>query len=203
VTIQLAPGIYLGLDYIEAAINSAINSSLGWWTDPLDPGLTIEFNYVIGRAVITIDSSKLDPAFGTQFRLDLRKSISKSDMYSTLGYLDTDVFTADGAYTSPNTPDLHPQGTSCVIHLSICPQRKRNNEIVGIIATVPMTDNVIPKDNIWPAQGQLSPKMTYRGTKTIIDYTVEIKTTENLPMLFMTGSINLTVAFYETGTRKP
>jgi hypothetical protein len=199
VTIQLAPGLYFGLDYIEAAINAAINDSLGWWTDPLDPGLKIEYNYIISRAVITIDSTKLAPAFGTQFRFDLRKSLSKSDMYSTLGFSATDVFTVDGAYTSVAPPNLHPQGTSCVIHLSICPQRKRNDEIVAVIATVPLTDALIPKDNIWPAQGQLSPKMVYRGTKNITDYVVEVKTVDNFMMLFLEGNMNMTVAFYETG----
>lgn len=196
VTVWLWDGLYFDSNAISDAINAAINANLFWWTNPADPGLAIITNSVADRFVISIDSTKLNPLYGTQFRLDLRYAITGSTLATTLGFPTTTLLVADGDYPSPSVPVMDTQGTACVIIASFSPQRRHNDTSTRVLATVPFAGKTTPSDNVWPASGQLSPMMSYRDTATITEYTINVKTTAGQPMLFLGGQLLVTVAFY-------
>jgi hypothetical protein len=194
VTIALTPGLYLDADMLEAAINAAINS-MGWWTNPADPGFTLTANSVIDRFIINIDSTKLAVAHGTQFKIDFTKAVNNSDFYYLIGFTPTTELIADGLYTSPNLPIMESQGTACIIELDLMPVRKFGNADRRVLAEVSFAGKTSPSDSIWPQGGQISPELVYNGNRTIKSYSVRVRTRNDQPMIFMGGILTFTVVF--------
>lgn len=193
--IKLDPGLYFNAAVIEAAINKTLNS-LGWWTDPTNPGLTILENNIIDRLVITIDSTKLAAGHGTQFYLDLRKSTTGCDMAYTLGFADTTEFTVDGEFTSTQEPQMDTQGTSCIVCCSIMPSRMINETVLPYLAEVDFAGKTTSADNIWPSGNVGSEKMVYSGPRTITQARFYVLTSTGKPMVFLSGQLSIELLFY-------
>lgn len=193
--IALDNGVYASGPIIMAAVNAAINT-LGWWMNPKDPGLSISLNDVIGKFVIVIDSSKLNPAFGSQFRFDLQEATTGSTLYKTLGFLSTTLLVADGLYTSPNAPVMATQGTTAVVVSSLMPPRRYNEDYKALVADVAIAYSVIPNDLIWPPGGVISTVLIYSGPRTITQATFNVLTTDGAPMVFLSGQLIIELAFY-------
>ena len=193
--VQLENGLYFNAIVLQAAINKVIEG-LGWWTDPTDPGLTIHENTIINKLVITIDSTKLVAAHGTQFMLDLRKSTTGSDLAYTLGFPDTTEFTADGQYNSTLVPQMDTQGTACIVCCSIMPQRMINESVLPYVAEVDFAGKTTTSDNVWPSGNVGSDMMVYAGPRTITQAHFYVLTTENKPMIFLYGQLSIELLFY-------
>lgn len=193
--IELDAGVYYQLETVVAAINAAVSTGLGWWADSSDPGLSVVYNEIVDRAVLIIDSTKLNPTYGSQFKLDLSRSGAETDLAQLFGFSTTTVLTSDGEYTGTLHPELNTQGTSAVITADIAPQRKTNNNDVKVIATVRFLSAVDSVDVVWPSSGQLSPTVTYQGPRSIKQYHISIRTAAGQTMVFMAGGIRGCLSF--------
>jgi hypothetical protein len=203
-TIQLERGLYLEASDIADAINATINSLIGgsWWTNPLDPGITIAANPVINRIIITLDSTKLKAPHTGVF-LDLRKATTGTDLATTLGF--SQAIALIGAGVLPLNPIesvasdqnvlVDAQGTECIIQSSLIAARRKNADFSRTLAIIPFAGKRTASDNVWPSGGLVSPEMVYEGTRTISAFDIQVKTDEGRPMLFMSGKLNVVVAF--------
>lgn len=195
-TIQLEPGLYLNGYILMQAINTAINDTLGWWLDPKIPGLTLVVNEIIDKFIIKIDSTKLNPAVGTQFYFDLREATTGSQMYSTLGFLPTTLFTVDGTYSSVAVPKIFTQGTTAMVNSSIMPARLINDDYQSLVAAVAFTPTVSATTIDWPKAGELSTTLVYSGPRIITQATFSVTTVDGNKMVFLDGPIIIEIAFY-------
>jgi hypothetical protein len=194
VTIQLEMGRY-SAQQITAAVNATINS-LGWWTSSTDPGFTITGNDVIQKHVISIDSTKLAPAHGTQFYFDLSTATTNNSMmYYSLGYTSTTSLIVDGVYESPNLPQMETQGTACVIECDLAEMRRYSEGFKKVLAEVPFAGKTTFSNSVWPQGAQISPDMIYGGPRTFNLVTIKIKTRSSAPMLFMGGIMSISIRF--------
>lgn len=194
-TIILESGLYLTSAMLMAAINAALNS-MGWWNIPNDPGFTISVNTVIDRFIIKINSTKLAPAVGTQFYMDLSEATTDSQLYRTLGFLPTTSFVADGTYTSPNVPQMETQGTSCVVCCSLMPPRLVNESYQPYVADVDFAGKLTASDNIWPPGNVGNDMIIYSGSRTISQATFYVLTDAGTQMVFMHGRLKIELLFY-------
>jgi len=193
--VTLEAGLYLTAAMINAAINAAINS-LHWWLVPSDPGLTITENTIIDRFVVKIDSSKLAPAYGTQFKLDMRESTTGSTFYKLIGFSSTSELTLDGPYTSSVLPVMDTQGTTCIICCSIMPARLVNSNFQQYVATVSFAGKTTASDNLWPPGNVGNDEIVYPGSRTITQANTYVVTEDGLPMVFMNGRLIVELLFY-------
>lgn len=194
VTVQLDMGRY-SAEHISAAVNT-LASSLGWWLDPEEPGFTLSGNPIIQKHVIVIDSTKLDPVHGTQFMIDLSLATTAGSMlYYSLGYTSTTVINTDGIFTSPNPPVMETQGTACIIESELVEARRYSGDLRRIIAEVPFAGKTTFSNSVWPMGAQISPEMIYVGPRTINMFSVNVRTRDNKPMIFMGGIMSVTLRF--------
>jgi len=203
-TIQLERGLYIQPSDIADAINATINGLIGgsWWTNPLDPGISIVANPVIDRIVITLDSTKLKLPHTNVF-LDLSKASTGTDLATTLGF--SQAISVIGAGLLPLNPIevvasnqnviMESQGTECVIQSSVMSSRRTNNTYARTLAIVPFAGKLTTSENIWPSAGLVSPKVTYEGPRSISSFDVQVRTSDGRPMLFMSGRIAIVIAF--------
>lgn len=190
----LPAGLYPDAEAIIDGINNAVNE-LGWWADPLDPGLTVETNTITDRITIYIDSNKLANGH-VGFQLDLRKDTVGTDLATTLGFSEGAAFLGtDGPHYSNQVARLDTQGTIADVQCSLVANRRRNNGFVRTVANVIFAGKTTTSDNIWPNGGQTSPLMIYDGPKQIINISYEIKTLRGRPMLFMSGVFRIVLSF--------
>lgn len=196
ITIKLEPGIYLQPTDFQNALNATINT-LGWWLDPKIPGLIILWNFVVDKFVIKIDSSKLNPASGTQFYLDLRESTTSSQLYRTLGFLSTSYLDHDATYDAPNYPKLDTQGSSCLVCCSLMPSRIINNTFLPYAADIDLIPTYIPANYEWPSGNVGNDQMVYAGPRTIIQANIYCMTNAGLPMIFLYGDLRIDLLFYK------
>jgi hypothetical protein len=192
-------GLYNTVDQVAAAINDAINTNLGWWTNPLDPGLTFIANTISDKVIIAIDSTKLMWA-GAIFILDMRKTTTGTSAALTLGFTEASALLTGVAgttveFVSNQYVRMDTQGTTCDIQSNLISQRKRNSTQVRTLALVPFAGKNTTSDNIWPSAGQISPILVYEGGRSIKYWNIEVKTLNGLPMLFMGGAIHVVVSF--------
>jgi hypothetical protein len=195
VTIKLEMGLYMYAATIEAALNAAINT-LGWWQNPADPGLLIALNPVIDKFVLTIDSTKLAPAHGNQFKLSLQQSLNNSMMWRTLGFTPTTSFTVDGDYTSNVEPEMDTQGTACVVCCSIMPTRLVNEIYQPFVASIDFAGKTTTSDSVWPSGNVGNDEIVYSGSRTITQANFYVLTDEGAPMIFMNGRLSIELLFY-------
>lgn len=198
-TVQLNAGLYYTADLIGDAINAAINT-LGWWINPSDPGFVVGSNSIIDKVYILFKTGKLNPAFGTRLKVDLRKSTSDTDLATTLGF-SQGVAELQGnpltnvSYTSDIVVKIDTQGSSCDIHSSLTADTRRNNTFSQSLAVVPFAGKTTLSDNVWPSGGQISPSIVYSSDRVLKDITIKVKTMDGLPMLFMNGRIFISISF--------
>ena len=76
------------------------------------------------------------------------------------------------------------------------PQRKSNATENKIIAVVPFVGKTSASDSIWPNGGQMSPMLPYQGVKSIKSYSIRVRTTDDRPMVFLSGMLRGCLAFY-------
>jgi len=193
-------GLYNTVDQVAAAINNAININLHWWNVSTDPGLIFVANTISDRVIIDIDSTKLNPLYGNSFRLDMRKSTCGTDVAQTLGFSQSTAYLVGVAgntttFTSNQYVRMDTQGTTCDIQSSLISQRKRNDKQVRTLALVPFAGKNTTSDNVWPSSGQISPILVYEGSRTIKYLTMEVKTLNGVPMLFMGGALHVVISF--------
>lgn len=194
VTVELPMGLYLEASMLNAAINSAINN-LGWWTNPADPGFTIVGNSVTNKFIITIDSSKLNPLFGAQFKIDFQYTSTLSSFYQLIGFNSTSELIADGTYESPVTPIMETQGTACIVELDLVQSRKFGLAERRVLAQVSFAGKESTSNSIWPQGGQLSPSLIYTGPRQITQYTIQVRTRAGALMVFMEGILSADIVF--------
>jgi len=215
--INLQTGLYQTADTIAAAINNAMGllpvtaGGTGWWINNADPGVTFSPNSIIDKMVANLDASKLKPAAGNRFYIDLtlngviRPVINEKAGTSlgwTLGYSDANAVWSSNVSPSPTslwTSDMQVhmdvQGTSCDIHCSLVSTRRRNDTFVQTIALIPFAGKNTISDNVWPSGGQISPVLVYDGLRNIPSVVIEPRTLDNKPMLFMSGTIHIIISF--------
>jgi hypothetical protein len=195
-TIQIPMGLYPDPTTIGLAISSAIGTTLGWWTSNTDPGLFFEVNTITDIVTINIVSSKLKPAIGNQFTLDLRKVSTNTDLATTLGFSQaTALMVGTGKYYSNQEVDMDTQGTTCDVQCSLVTSRRRNDTFVKTIALVVYAGKTSVSDNVWPLGGQISPIMVYDGNRNVKSVELLLKTLSGRPMFFMSGSVHLVISF--------
>jgi hypothetical protein len=198
--IVLTRGLYSDVTQVAAAINAAITDNLMWWQTPSNPGLTMSANSIIDSITITIDSTKLNPAYGNSFRLDMRNTSTGTAIAYTLGFSETSanlVGLAGGVsiFNSDQQVHMDTQGVECDIQCSLIAMRRRNDTQVRTLAMVPFAGKNSASDNVWPSAGQISPQMVYEGSKQIKYMSVEVKTASGKPMLFMGGGLRIIISF--------
>lgn len=195
-TIQLEPGLYLTGYILMQAINDAINTTLGWWLDPKAPGLTLLVNDVIDKFIIKIDSTKLNPVVGTQFYFDLQETTTNSQMYLTLGFLPTTVFTIDGTFSSVALPRMNTQGTTAFVISNLAPPRLVNDKYQSLVAAVSFTPTTAGAIIDWPKPGEISTTLVYVAPRAINQVSFSVLTSDGYPMVFLDGTIIIELAFY-------
>lgn len=178
--INLTAGVYLTTAEITAAITGAIAS---WYTNPLLPALDINANTVTDQVYITLDSSRLAGG-GTQMCVDL----SQSQIAYTLGFPAASTYIADGLYTSTNIVHMDIQGTYCDVVCSLTNARMVNGQSRKILFSVPLTSMSGLTEFMYPVNGNNVPLIQYTGSNYICNYTMEFKTQNNTPMVWMSGS---------------
>lgn len=196
--ITLRPGKYATLATIGAAINQVVGEQWGWWTDPKDPGFTLDSNFPTKKALISIDSSKLLPAHGTQFMIDFRKSTTGSDLYDLLGLRlpGEGLIAVDGVAEPSGTSNTNPQGYLINVCCSLAPTRRVNQTDKPILATIPQMAQQYQLMLSWPSTGKKSPKMYITSLPRVYSYRVWAETSDGKPMIFSAGSISGKFAFY-------
>lgn len=195
VVIALPAGLYPDAEAIGIGIDAAL-AVLGWWTNPLDPGVRLETNPITDTVTVEIISSKLVPAIGAVLTLDFRKTSTGTDLATTLGFSQAAALMAGtGKYFSNQHVQLDTQGTTCDVQCSLVTSRRRNDVFVKTIALVTYAGKATQSDNVWPSSGQISPIMVYDGGRNIKSVELLLKTLEGRPMLFMSGAVHLVVSF--------
>lgn len=192
-TVQLTMGRY-NTAQISAAVNAVV-AGLGWWADPADPGLTISGNEVIQKIVFVIDSTKLNPVYGTQFMVDLAEATTSSTLYHTLGFTSTTSFLVDGVYGSVNFPLMETQGTACYIESDLAEPRRIGSTMRRILAQVPFAGKTSFSNTVWPVGAQISAPMNYIGEQTLTSFSVRVRTRKGAPMVFMGGDMTVDIQF--------
>jgi hypothetical protein len=199
--IVLTRGLYSTVDEIADAINSAITNDItaNWWLNPLNPGILIQENIITDQVIVILDPTKLKPPH-VLINVDLRKSSTGTDIADTLGFsqgtaLLNGVPIVSRAFYSNQEVKMDTQGTTCDVWCSLISIRRRNNAFVRTLAIVPFAGKYTTADSIWPTAGQISPELVYQGEKTIKYLTIEVKTLEGKPMLFMSGGIHAVISF--------
>lgn len=203
VLIQLPRGLYGTVDVIAAKINNAINTNLHWWATPTDPGLSIIADTVTSQIIVMIDSTKLNPLYGTSFRMNIQYAVCGTDMAYTLGFTQgaanfIGVAGTTVSFVCDDEPMLDTQGDVCDVICSLVHHRSRNNKEVKTLARVSFAGKNTLSNNIWPPGGQLSPMMVYSGPRVVKEISFRIQTRDGYPMLFMNGYINVVIAFYHS-----
>lgn len=194
--IKLEPGMYLGPWDFEMAINAALNK-LFWWNDPKIPGLEILRNPIVDKYTIKIDSTKLNPFYGTQFYLDLQESTTGSTLWKTLGFTSTSIFTTDNSYDAPFYPVTATQGTSCLVCSSVVPSRLYNQDCRPYAADVDISYTYDVGDYIWPTGNVGNDRLIYEGSRTLNEVTLYAVTSSGAPMVFLRGELTLEVLLYQ------
>lgn len=204
VTVLLDTGRYEAED-VGAAINDAIGltpypygapGELGWWADPLDPGLLIMENRALGKRQITIDSSKTKNL--AQFSLDL----TASQIGNTLGYAPAvQLITADGVYITRIGNSMYTQGTGVMLKCPQAPIRPssglNNSPTLGFVPFY-RTERV-NKFLFYPHDGETNPKNSYDVGRQLTRMDVElVRDDGSTPMLFAPDSS--AIALVEVGT---
>lgn len=179
-TITLSAGVYNTTSEIQAAVTASIAA---WYIDPYQPALTIGSNTVTDQVYITLDSTKLALG-GTQMCVDL----SQSRIAYTLGFPAATTYIADGLYTSSQIVRLDTQGTFCDVVCSLTNARIINGQCKKILFSVPLTMMSGLTEFIYPINGNNVPLIQYTGSNYISNYSVEFKTQENTPMVWLPGS---------------
>lgn len=181
-TIVLSDGIYLSINEMQAALMSVIGS---WMTNIAQPALLFSMNTVTDQIYITIDSNLL-AAGGTQMCLDL----SQSKIAYTLGFPDLTTKTADGLYASTQVVRFDTQGTICDVVCDLTNMRYLNGIPKRILFSIPlqlMSSSLT--EYLYPIYGQEPPEIQFSNIGTqIMNYKIEFKTYENVPMVFLKGS---------------
>lgn len=198
-TITLSPGLYYTADLIGDAINAAINS-LGWWLSSTDPGLTFGSNSITDQVYILFRTGKLNPIHGTSLTLDLSRAGTDTDLAVTLGFSEATAEMAGSpllnvSYTSNQVVKMDTQGSSCDIHSTLSSDTRRNDTLSSTLAVVPFAGKTTLSDNVWPAGGQISPTIVYTGNRSLTNVSINIKTMDNKPMLFMSGRVFISISF--------
>jgi hypothetical protein len=202
-TIHLPRGMYYNVEQIAAAINSAINNNpLGstWYADSNQPALTITTNTISDKVYIGIDQRKMaNPAW--RLSLDISKAGAGTDLATTLGFGQTTTVFCPGAglsglYESDLEVKMDTQGVAMDIKFNEGAERNRDGRISRTVAVIPFAGHTDVADITWPSQGQVSPIIIFSGNRTVKTATIEIKTMDGRPMLFMDGGIFLQVAFF-------
>jgi hypothetical protein len=179
-TITLTPGIYETVSEITAAITSAIS---GWYTNPLQPALSIAANIVTDQVYIVLDSSKLS-AGGTQMCVDL----SQSQIAWTLGFPVASTFIVDGLFTSSQVVRMDTQGTYCDVICNLSNARYVNGQSKKILFSCPLTKMTGLTEFIYPINGNNVPMIQYTGSSYVANYSIEFKTQDNNKMVWLDGS---------------
>jgi hypothetical protein len=108
---QLENGVYSTVTQITAAINE-LAASLGWWTNPVDPGFEIFSNTVLGKNYIIIDSTKL--AVPGQLCIDFGYNNSKLGLL--LGFVTPASFILDNTYAADEYAQQDYIGNEISVH---------------------------------------------------------------------------------------
>lgn len=207
VTIQLQRGLYGTVETIAAAINDAINTSLGWWLVPTDPGLSMTANTVTDVVRVDIDSTKLNPAFGTSFRIDFRFASTTGYLAKTLGFSDATAYLvgaplATSTFFSNQEVRLDTQGTKAHIMCNLVDSRRENGLFTRKLATIDFAGKNTISDNLWPPAGVVSPIFPFSG-RPITGVQISVRTYDDYPMLFMNGGISGSITFGLLGKGYP
>jgi len=196
--VQLPAGVY-SMNYISSAINTACST---WWITASDPGYLVAYNYATKLCYISIDSTKLAPAVGTQLAIDL----SQSSIYELLGFpLATCTFITDGLHGGTVIPNLDWFGNSISVLLTnLGAMSLKNGAQSNELASVPL---IASSSNgniyLYPQNGQEQPRIPLQNSRTILDH-IGIKfvgsraNSDGTPrsLLFMEGEVKLEILLY-------
>lgn len=150
--IQLPDGVYT-LNYIEAAINTAVSA---WWADSSDPGVKIRGNLATNMAYCELDSTKLNIV--GQLGIDF----SQSRINEVLGYITTQTFVTDGLHAADSYAKVDWFGNNISVQISGFGALSNKNGLPSEeICSIPLSASV-GNTYIYPLTGIPSPYIPLR-----------------------------------------
>jgi hypothetical protein len=188
--IQLNDGIYT-VSLIQAAILSVITS---YWTDSNDPGFAIRYNTATQIVYIEIDSSKL--AVVDQFQIDIAPT--GSSMNELLGFSSTTLFDTDGLHDADLYAQLDWFGNNVSVQLEGFGSISfLNGQQSNQLCSVPLSSSIVNNEYVFPTAGIISPWILIRAENQISKYSIKLVGSSGRNMIFLQGSISLSLELRE------
>lgn len=196
VDVQCPDGIYT-MHHIQKAINETLED-LGWWIDPADPGILLEFNLATLLTYVQLTSSKLAPG-GVQLAIDF----SFSDINKLLGFQTTQMFDVDGLHGASHQAQLNWVGDNVSVQIGgIGGLSYRNSSSSTEICQIPLSTAQVLNEYVYPSAGIISPLLnaaipqkldtltfTFTGSRS----DVVGGATVYRPIYVLDGEVNITI----------